>query len=71
MCKVTTVQVKETAVAPLTFFFEEVLGYSRPDEWDLLSLDDSSFFFLIIFIKFIYQEISNSLLCLNNIQDLP
>ena len=70
MCKVTAVQVKEAAVAPLTFFFEEVLGYSRSDEWDLLSLDDSSFF-LIIFIKFIYQEISNSLLCLNNIQDLP
>ena len=29
------------------------------------------FSFLIIVIKFIYQEISNSLFCLNNIQNLP
>lgn len=28
-------------------------------------------FFLIITIKFVYQEILNSRLCLNNIKDLP
>lgn len=62
----------------LTFFFEEVPNYSDKVSTPMneifylkLTVGFCVVFFLIITIKFVYQEILNSRLCLNNIKDLP
>lgn len=58
-------------MATLTFFFKEVLSYSDK----VFTLLNEIFYpkktvvvFEKIIIKFIYQEILNSLLCLNDIK---